>query len=64
MKKIKIHGKLALNKQTLVQLTDLGSVQGGNVAPPCTCSCGACNSSPQNPQTCQGATCVFLDGCA
>ena len=61
MKKIKIHGKLALNKEILLKLTDLNAVNGGGKD--CTCSCGACNSSPDNPQTCQGPTCIFLDGC-
>ena len=65
MKKIKLGGRLSLKTETLVRLSDddLERVKGGNQNPDCTCSCGACNSSPQNPATCQGKTCINLDGC-
>ncbi len=67
MKKINIQGKLNLNKETITRLNDqnMATIQGGlrmiqdSDGPVTTGG----NSSPCNPQTCGGGTCIYLNGC-
>lgn len=73
MKKIKLNGRLSLNKETIATLNEeqMNAVNGGGFLSLFGRSCKKdkpdtdITSTPQNNQTCQGAgaTCVYLDGC-
>lgn len=74
MKKRKLGGKLSLNKETISKLNggELEQVKGGDFTSFIGSNCNGCEtetdpgpvSSPDNLETCEGATCDFLDGCA
>lgn len=54
---------LKVEKIHVLDVNDATQVYGG-AKPPKTKLDGDCApSSPNNPSTCQGATCIFLDGC-
>ncbi len=70
-----MNNKLRLNKQTIAELSnsEKSNIKGGeaglsiygcptNLKTRRGDNCCA-NSTPQNLETCQGNTCVFLDGC-
>lgn len=65
MKKIKLDGKLSLNKETIAKLNDeqMSEVKGGEKTRSCETS--QCPSTPANPSTCgtPESTCVYVDGC-
>lgn len=69
MKKINVSGKLHLNKETISRLNDaeLHQIKGGDftsfLGDKCNDEEPAPNSSPDNLETCEGETCVYLDGC-
>lgn len=72
MKKVKLNSRMQLNKQTITNLNcdEMNNVKGGaEFLSIVTCKvtkCPDCNplpSTPQQPATCGGATCLFLNGC-
>ncbi|NEN23803.1 hypothetical protein G3O08_09845 [Cryomorpha ignava] len=73
MKKIKLDGRLSLNKETIALLNEdqMKNINGGGFLSLFGKSCRNkepdtdINSTPQNNATCEGAanTCVYVDGC-
>lgn len=69
MKKINFSGKLHLNKETVSKLNDvqMHQIKGGDFTSLFACETDQepkdPHSSPNNLETCEGDTCVFIDGC-